>query len=185
MKLVKDENKSIKTDLKSAYESRTKHSNVLSEIRQTINRLIDDRSNGVANIKGDIKQMRSEFKVFDGANQLQIESLTERISEIQKLDKRVKNLESKVNYKKCAEGPYVKSRDRNEPTTHFEQSHLPVHKEITLHETERSSQLKRFLTRPGRNTLAPTLLGLVTRISCTRINDKGTVSLLGPRYQIF
>ncbi|MCG8034211.1 MAG: hypothetical protein JAZ03_18840 [Candidatus Thiodiazotropha taylori] len=101
LKLVKEEIKSIQSNLKSASESRSKNSNALSEMRQAIDRLVNDKSNGVANIKGDIKQMRSELKMFDDANEIQIASLKERVSDMQKLDKRVKNLEGKVNHKKA------------------------------------------------------------------------------------
>ena len=70
MKVVKDEIKSIKSELSAVLESNRKNSNLIVEIRQTADRLNDEKSNGVENIRSDIKQIRSEIKASENANEL-------------------------------------------------------------------------------------------------------------------
>ena len=100
MKVVKDEIKSIKSELSSVLESNRKNSNLIVEIRQIVDRLNDEKSNGVANIRSDIKQIRSEIKASDNANELQIVTINEKLSNIQKIEKRVSKLETKISHDK-------------------------------------------------------------------------------------
>ena len=104
LKLVKDEIKSTKSELKSILETSRKNSNSINEIRQSLDRLNDEKSNGVANFRSDIKQIISDIRVSDDTNALEIMSVKDKIADIHKLDKRLSKLENKIK-----DGKSVKS----------------------------------------------------------------------------
>lgn len=105
LKLVKDEIKSTKSELKSILETSRKNSNSINEIRQSLDRLNDEKSNGVANLRSDIKQIRSDIRVSDDTNALEFMSVKDKIADIYKLNKRLSKLENKIkdgkSFKSC------------------------------------------------------------------------------------
>ena len=110
---MKQENSSLKAELNSEIKSLRKELNQLQndissdicEVRslistnaQSIERVCDDRSNGVANIKSEIKHLNSEMKIIldDPVFSVSVSSLRENINKISTFDSRLNKLEKRV-----------------------------------------------------------------------------------------
>ena len=100
LEVVRNDIKSLKSTVSSALDTIQKNPESIAEIIQSVDRLIDNKSNGVANIKSDIKQIRTDMRVFDEAAEMQYLTINEKLSDIQKLEKRMLKIESKLSQSK-------------------------------------------------------------------------------------
>ena len=113
MVAIKQENIAIKTELNSEIKSLRSNLNQLqaditgdiSEVRslistnaQSIERVCNDRSNGVANLKSDIKLLHSEVKSIldDPVFSISVSSIGESINKMSACDSRLNKLEKRV-----------------------------------------------------------------------------------------
>ena len=113
MVAIKQENNLLKTELKSEIKAirsdlkqlNTDISSDISEVRafistnaQSIDRLCDERSNGVANLKSDIKQMKADMKTMsdDPVFSANISTVNNSAEKISSFDKRLSRLEKRV-----------------------------------------------------------------------------------------
>ena len=113
MVAIKQENIAIKTELNSEIKSLRSDLNQLqaditgdiSEVRslistnaQSIERVCNDRSNGVANLKSDIKLLHSEVKSIldDPVFSISVSSIGESINKMSAFDSRLNKLEKRV-----------------------------------------------------------------------------------------
>ena len=114
MVAIKQENNLLKSEMTSELKSlrsdlkqlSTDISADLSEVRafistnaQSIDRLCDERSNGVANLRSDIRQMKDDLKTMsdDPVFSVNISSVNNSAEKISSFDKRLSRLEKRVN----------------------------------------------------------------------------------------
>ena len=145
---------------------------MIVEIRQIVDRLNDEKSNGVANIRSDIKQIRSEIKASDNANELQIVTINEKLSNIQKIEKRVSKLETKISHDK----PLTYSTELENKEETFRDS--------VLANEDRLQEIEPLFT--AEKILKPTMEKKSVSSNCTKTSDTDTViDNLGQRNSVF
>ena len=144
--LIKNDIKTMKSDFANALKTSQSHTNSISEIRQTVDRICDDRSNGVANVKSDVKQIRVNVKAIDDTIEAQYSSLTEKLSDVKKLEKRLVKMESRINQNRySAPDTNSNTNQNNQQDTISNNSELVTQKS-TDNETEANKQSERSFT---------------------------------------
>ena len=98
---VCDEMKNLKTELISfksecvAEINRLKKSVV--DCEQSIDRICDEKSNGIATIKNDVRQIRSDVISIDESLDLRCSEINNKISALNKFEKRIVKIENKLS----------------------------------------------------------------------------------------
>ena len=134
LKLVKDEIKSTKEELKSVLDSSKRNSNFIGEMQLSFDRIINEKSNGVANLRSDVKQIRADLKISDDTNALEIMIIKDKLADMNKLDKRVSKMENKIKNVKSAVDGSTKSAGNSDTC------------EINIHESDSSNRIERSFT---------------------------------------
>ena len=93
----------LKTDITEVID---KLQSAASECQQAVERITDERCNGVARLKSDIKLFRSDLCSLNETVDLNYRETNDKLSNIHKLEKRITKLENKLEKNKEITSPY-------------------------------------------------------------------------------
>ena len=93
----------LKTDITEVID---KLQSAASECQQAVERITDERCNGVARVKSDIKLFRSDLCSLNETVDLNYRETNDKLSNIHKLEKRITKLENKLEKNKEITSPY-------------------------------------------------------------------------------